>query len=343
MTWSARRRAWEAKRLGPALDRAPERRIRFSTISDTDVDRLYGPWSWAPAATTDGNGSGDAAGGGGPTARRPPRRAPPPASPAAGTTSTRSATSACPGEPPFTRGIHPTGLPQPALDDADVRGLRRGRGHERAGSRRCSRAGQTGLSIAYDMPTLYGYDTDEPEAEGEFGTCGVAREQPRRHGGPARRPAARPRLDVDDDQLAGRPDLGDVHRRRREGRRAAGRARGHDPERHPQGVRRPEGVPVPARAVDAPRDRHDRVRDARDAALEHDLDQRLPHPRGRLDRDPGAGVHDRRRDGLRRGRDRARPARRRLRAAAELLLQLATATSSRRSRSSGRRAGSGTS
>ncbi len=35
-------------------------------------------------------------------------------------------------------------------------------------------AGQTGLSIAYDMPTLYGYDTDSPEAEGEFGTCGVA-------------------------------------------------------------------------------------------------------------------------------------------------------------------------
>src|SRR5207249_4693912 len=35
-------------------------------------------------------------------------------------------------------------------------------------------AGQTGLSIAYDMPTLYGYDTDAPEADGEFGTCGVA-------------------------------------------------------------------------------------------------------------------------------------------------------------------------
>ncbi len=35
-------------------------------------------------------------------------------------------------------------------------------------------AGQTGLSVAYDMPTLYGYDTDDPEAEGEFGTCGVA-------------------------------------------------------------------------------------------------------------------------------------------------------------------------
>jgi methylmalonyl-CoA mutase N-terminal domain/subunit len=34
--------------------------------------------------------------------------------------------------------------------------------------------GQTGLSIAFDMPTLYGYDTDAPEAIGEFGKCGVA-------------------------------------------------------------------------------------------------------------------------------------------------------------------------
>ena len=55
-------------------------------------------------------------------------------------------------------------------------------------------AGQTGLSIAYDMPTLYGYDTDDPEAEGEFGTCGVAVSQPRRHGAAARRAAAGPGL-----------------------------------------------------------------------------------------------------------------------------------------------------
>ncbi len=34
--------------------------------------------------------------------------------------------------------------------------------------------GQTGLSVAFDLPTLMGYDTDAPEAEGEFGKCGVA-------------------------------------------------------------------------------------------------------------------------------------------------------------------------
>ena len=184
-------------------------------------------------------------------------------------------------------------------------------------------AGQTGLSIAYDMPTLYGYDTDDPEAEGEFGTCGVA-------------VSSLADMEV---LLAGLP-LDRVSTSMTINSPAApiwamyivaaekagvprGAARGDDPERHPQGVHRPEGVPLPAGALDAPRHRHHRVRDARAAALEHGLDQRLPHPRGGLDRGPGAGVHDRRRDGLRRGRARARPAHRRLRAAPRLLLQLA--------------------
>ena len=50
MTWSARKRAWEAKRLASAIDRAPERNPRFSTISDTPIERLYGPWSVPPDA-----------------------------------------------------------------------------------------------------------------------------------------------------------------------------------------------------------------------------------------------------------------------------------------------------
>ena len=78
-----------------------------------------------------------------------------------------------PGEPPFTRSIHPTGYRSRlwtmrmfagfgAAEDTNQR------------FHQLLRAGQTGLSIAYDMPTLYGYDTDDAEAEGEFGTCGVA-------------------------------------------------------------------------------------------------------------------------------------------------------------------------
>ena len=135
--WAARRRAWQRDRLDPALERSAERRPRFSTISDMPIDGLYGPWSLDEAGIDPLRDIG------------------------------------LPGEPPFTRGIHPSGYRSRlwtmrmfagfgAAEDTNAR------------FRQLLDAGQTGLSIAYDMPTLYGYDTDDPEAEGEFGTCGVA-------------------------------------------------------------------------------------------------------------------------------------------------------------------------
>ncbi len=129
-----RLRRWRVERLDPAVARAPQRVERFSTISDVEIEPLYGPWSLPPDAN-------DRIG--------------------------------LPGEPPFTRGIHPSGYRSRlwtmrmfagfgAAEDTNAR------------FRSLLDAGQTGLSIAYDMPTLYGYDTDDPEADGEFGTCGVA-------------------------------------------------------------------------------------------------------------------------------------------------------------------------
>ena len=53
--------------------------------------------------------------------------------------------------------------------------------------------GQTGLSVAFDLPTQMGYDSDAPAAEGEVGRVGVPISSPGRHGRPARRPAARAR------------------------------------------------------------------------------------------------------------------------------------------------------
>jgi methylmalonyl-CoA mutase N-terminal domain/subunit len=128
------RSKWEAERLGPALRRAPERRPSFSTISDMPIERLYGPWSMPADA---------------------------------------EARIGLPGEPPFTRGIHPTGYRSRLWTMRMFAGFGAA---EDTNSRfhQLLAAGQTGLSIAYDMPTLYGYDTDDPEAEGEFGTCGVA-------------------------------------------------------------------------------------------------------------------------------------------------------------------------
>ncbi len=281
--WAARRRAWEAERLAPALERAPERRERFSTIGDTTVERLYGPWSSPDADPLRDIG--------------------------------------LPGRAAVHPRHPPDRLPQPALDDADVRRVRCRRGHERAlppaprgRPDRASRSPTTCRRCTATTPT-----TRRPRASsGRAASASRAWPTWRSCSTGCRSTRVSTSMTINS---PGRADLGDVHRRRREGRRPARPARGHDPERHPQGVRRPEGVPVPADAVDAPGDRHDRVRDARDAALEHGLDQRLPHPRGRLDRDPGAGLHDRRRDGLRRGGARARAAGRRLRAAAQLLLQ----------------------
>ncbi len=77
-----------------------------------------------------------------------------------------------PGEAPFTRGIHPSGYRSRLWTMRMFAGF--GAAEDTNGRfKDLLAAGQTGLSIAYDMPTLYGYDTDDPEAEGEFGTCGV--------------------------------------------------------------------------------------------------------------------------------------------------------------------------
>ena len=335
VTWSRRRERWAAERANPAIERAPERRQRFSTISDVAVSRLYGPWSW-----TDETPTGEAPGGGGPTAvdhlGEPLRRE-------------RGRWGdfdplrdvGFPGEPPFTRGIHPTGYRARLWTMRMFAGF--GSAEDtNARFQQLLDAGQTGpvdrLRHAHALRLRHRRSRGRGRVRHvrRGGVSSLADMEVLLDG-----PAARPRLDLDDDQLAGRADLGDVHRRRREGGRPARAARGHDPERHPQGVRGPEGVPLPARAVDAPGHRHDRVRHARDAALEHDLDQRLPHPRGRLDRGPGARVHDRRRHGLRRG-GAARAAcastssRRGSRSSST-----ATTTSSRRSPSSAPRGGSG--
>jgi methylmalonyl-CoA mutase N-terminal domain/subunit len=78
-----------------------------------------------------------------------------------------------PGEYPFTRGIHPT------MYRGRLWTMRMFAGFGTAEEtnqrfRYLLEQGQTGLSVAFDLPTLMGYDTDAPEAEGEFGKCGVA-------------------------------------------------------------------------------------------------------------------------------------------------------------------------
>ena len=76
-------------------------------------------------------------------------------------------------------------------------------------------AGQTGLSVAFDLPTQMGIDSDSPRALGEVGRVGVAIDTVEdMHALLAEHPA-REGVDVDDDQRDGVDAARDVHRRRR--------------------------------------------------------------------------------------------------------------------------------
>jgi len=126
---------WEEGTLKEITDRFPERQDRFITTSSEEVDRLY-----TPASIPDFDYARDLG---------------------------------LPGEYPFTRGVHPT------MHRGRLWTMRMFAGFGTAEETNARfkyllGEGQTGLSIAFDLATLMGYDTDAPEALGEFGKCGVA-------------------------------------------------------------------------------------------------------------------------------------------------------------------------
>ena len=86
---------------------------------------------------------------------------------------TDAAALGMPGFYPYTRGIHPTGY------RGRLWTMRQFAGFGSAGDTNerykfLLAHGQTGLSVAFDFPTLMGYDSDHPRSEGEVGKCGVA-------------------------------------------------------------------------------------------------------------------------------------------------------------------------
>jgi methylmalonyl-CoA mutase N-terminal domain/subunit len=126
---------WEKTTLQKTLDRFSERRAEFVTTSSAPVERLY-----TPADMADLNYERDLG---------------------------------MPGQYPFTRGVHPTMYRGRLWTMRMFAGF--GTAEEtNARYKYLLEHGETGLSVAFDFPTLYGYDTDAPEAEGEFGKCGVA-------------------------------------------------------------------------------------------------------------------------------------------------------------------------
>ena len=126
---------WRKHTLNPTLSNFSERQDEFITTSSEPVERIYTPLDLQQLDFERDLGM--------------------------------------PGEYPYTRGVHAT--------------MHRGRlwtmrmfagfGTAEETNQRFKYLldqGQTGLSIAFDLPTLMGYDPDEPEALGEFGRCGVA-------------------------------------------------------------------------------------------------------------------------------------------------------------------------
>jgi methylmalonyl-CoA mutase, N-terminal domain len=136
----------------------PERKRRFITQSGVEINRLYTPADLANPAND-------------PDRDRPRYRFSPSAASPDGWSEDDDVGR--PGQPPFTRGIHSTGYRGRLWTMRMFAGF--GTAEDTNDRfKKLIAAGSTGLSIAYDMPTLYGYDHDEPLAAGEFGTCGVA-------------------------------------------------------------------------------------------------------------------------------------------------------------------------
>jgi len=146
---SEQEKDWAEKTLAPTLEKAPERPIgaasgvnldelghaRFTTISGLPIGRLY------TQADLPADWSEDYLG--------------------------------YPGRPPFARGIHATGYRGKLYTMRQFSGFASPEETNRRYKYLLEHGG-SGLSVAFDLPTLMGYDSDHAASEGEVGKCGVA-------------------------------------------------------------------------------------------------------------------------------------------------------------------------
>src|SRR5437660_2290456 len=129
------KQASEKKALKASSERLTERKLSFQTVSLEEVNRLY---TQADVARLDVD-----------------------------------LDLSFPGRFPYTRGIHATGYRGKLWTMRQFAGF--GTPEEtNARFKYLLKEGQTGLSVAYDLPALMGYDADSPLSEGEVGKCGVA-------------------------------------------------------------------------------------------------------------------------------------------------------------------------
>jgi methylmalonyl-CoA mutase N-terminal domain/subunit len=143
---SSAERAWTQDVLEPALAKAPERPIgaRSGINVDTDGNARFTTISGAPIERLYTE------------ADLPPDFELP-----------------MPGQPPYTRGIHPTGYRGKLWTMRQFSGFATPEETNLRYKYLLAQGGD-GLSVAFDLPTLMGYDSDDAESEGEVGKCGVA-------------------------------------------------------------------------------------------------------------------------------------------------------------------------
>jgi methylmalonyl-CoA mutase, N-terminal domain len=153
---------WAEKTLAPTIEKSPERPIgaatgvnvdehghaRFTTISGVPIRRLYTPADLPDDWNQDGNKDWNKDG-------------------------SEEKYLGYPGQPPYTRGIHATGYRGKLYTMRQFSGFA---SPEETNQRYkyLLEHGGSGLSVAFDLPTLMGYDSDHPASEGEVGKCGVA-------------------------------------------------------------------------------------------------------------------------------------------------------------------------
>jgi methylmalonyl-CoA mutase N-terminal domain/subunit len=126
---------WEKQTLNPFLQKNPEQKEKFVTTSNKEIKRLYTPLDFDLENYDDKLGY--------------------------------------PGEYPFTRGIQPTMYRGKFWTMRQYAGF----GTAKESNERYKfllSQGTTGLSVAFDLPTQIGYDSDDPHSEGEVGRVGVA-------------------------------------------------------------------------------------------------------------------------------------------------------------------------
>ncbi len=118
-----------------------------------------------------------------------------------------------PGLPPFLRGPYPTMYVQQPWTIRQYAGFSTAE-ESNAFYRRNLAAGQKGLSIAFDLATHRGYDSDHPRVKGDVGMAGVAIDSHLRHAHTVRRHSLVGNDRVDDDERRGAAGAGALHRRR---------------------------------------------------------------------------------------------------------------------------------